>query len=867
MGLTFEKVFTGPFDSIDDVYKWIKWEKRDIEIIDYEKDEVIFSQKDVETPINWSQNAITIVASKYFQENRITGSRESSIHQLVYRVVNEIRRWGVEQRYFTEEDSLVFEKELYYILVNQYASFNSPVWFNIGTEEHPLLSACHINSIEDSMDSIMELATKEAMIFKNGAGSGLNISKLRGKDEKISGGGTASGPISFMRGLDTFARVIRSGGRLRRSAKMIIMDIDHPDILDFIHCKVEEENKARVLLENGYKGGIDGDAYTSVCFQATNHSVSVTDEFMNAVINDKQVSLVSRTDNKKVRIKARELFDEIAKASHQCGDPALIFSSNVNRMNTCSVTESIEACNPCGEFHFLDDMSCNLASINLLKFDSFETRNDIDTFQHIINILITAQDILIDKSRYPTKEIKQNSSDFRPLGLGYSNLGAFIMRNECPYDSDEGRELAAQITAFMTGAAYLQSYELARYKQPFAGFYENDPSVRDVLNQHQENLNRLHETGTFYKRIKSVWNEVVELSLENGPGCRNAQVTLLAPCGTTGLAMDCITTGIEPEMGLVKSKSLVGGGTIETVNPLVEYVLGHYFKGKKLTDSIEYVKENGTLVGFDDESLSEILPIFDCSLEAGGRVISPEGHIKMMAAVQPFLSGAISKTVNMPNSSTIEDIKDIYMKAWKMGLKAIAVYRDGSKTSQPVTTKKKETLVTEPVRSVNSGLKRRRLPDERESITHKFSIAGHEGYLIIGLYPDGSPGELFLRMSKAGSVINGLADSLALAISIALQYGIPLSTYIEKYKHVHFDPVGLTSNPNIPIAKSIVDYVFRWLELKFVKSEEKEEETGILPDAGDSVNDSLVCINCGSFMIRSGSCHYCRTCGESTGCS
>jgi ribonucleoside-diphosphate reductase alpha chain len=786
-------------------------------------------------------------------------------------------------------------------------SFNSPVWFNVGVEQRPQCSACFINSVGDSMDSILRLAHTEGMLFKYGSGTGSNLSRIRSSREALGGGGEASGPVSFMRGYDAFAGVIKSGGKTRRAAKMVILDVDHPDIAEFVSCKAEEEKKARSLIDAGYDGGfnVKGGAYDSVFFQNANHSVRVSDAFMRAVVEDQEWSLTARTTGKVLeKVRARALMRRIAEAAWQCGDPGLQFDGTVNAWHTCPATDRINASNPCSEFMFLDDSACNLASLNLMHFRSLDGGFDVESFKRAVDLTILAQEILVSNARYPTEAIGRNSVDYRPLGLGYANLGAFLMAAGLPYDSEAGRAWAASITSIMTGEAYAQSARVAAHAGPFAGFAGNREPFLAVMRKHGEQVERIDRRlvpASLVEAARATWAEAVRLGTQHG--YRNAQATVLAPTGTIGFMMDCDTTGIEPDIALVKYKKLVGGGVLKIVNNTVPLALKRLgYSEAAIASVLQFIDEVETIEGAPGLK-DEHLPVFDCAFKpkSGSRSIDYMGHIRMMGAVQPFLSGAISKTVNMPNSATAEEIEKAYLEAWKLGLKAIAVYRDGCKRSQPLNTGKDgEKAEAAPEGAIRPA--RRRLPDERRSITHKFSIGGHEGYMTVGMYEDGTPGELFVTMAKEGSVVSGLMDSFATSISMALQYGVPLKVLTDKFSHTRFEPSGFTGNPDIPIAKSITDYIFRWLALKFLPREDgvaavKELPPGTAPAAprlaaadhtvetrGTVLPDPVVaiqaeepaylaqadappCPNCGSITVRNGACYKCVNCGTTTGCS
>ncbi len=898
-GLKFKYLFSKkgvhPFDEIE-------WELREAKISN-EKGQVVFNQKDVEVPKSWSMTATNVVVSKYFHGQLNTPEREKSVKQLVNRVSKTITEWGIKDGYFaTPEDAQAFYSELTYLLVNQYGSFNSPVWFNVGIEEKPQCSACFINSVEDTMESILDLAKTEGMLFKFGSGTGSNLSVLRSSKEPLSGGGMASGPVSFMKGFDAFAGVIKSGGKTRRAAKMVILNVDHPDIIDFINCKAEEEKKAHALIQMGYDPGfnVPGGAYDSIAYQNANHSVRVTDEFMKAVIENKEWQTKAVKSGKVLdTYKATDIMDQIAQAAWICGDPGMQFDTTINYWHTCPNTGRINASNPCSEYMFLDDSACNLASLNLMKFRKDDGTFDFEKFKYAVDIFITAQEIIVDNSSYPTKAIEKNSHDYRPLGLGYANLGALLMANGLAYDSDEGRAFSAAITSIMTGEAYRQSAEIASKMGPFKGYAINREPFLRVMNQHLSAARKIDGTLIpidLYNEAVAVWEEAIKLGEQYG--FRNAQVTVLAPTGTIGFMMDCDTTGVEPDIALVKYKKLVGGGVFKIVNntvPLALEKLG--YDSEQIEQIVAYINANDTIEGAP-YLLEKHLPIFDCAFKPanGKRSIHYMGHIRMMAAVQPFLSGAISKTVNMPNEVTPEEIKNAYIEAWRLGLKAIAVYRDGCKLTQPLSTSlktEKKVKSEEKVKIVEQRPRRRRLPDERQSITHKFSIGGHEGYITVGMYEDGTPGEIFIVMSKEGSTISGVMDAFATAVSLALQYGVPLKVLVDKFTHTRFEPSGFTNNKQIPIAKSVMDYIFRWLALKFlpedagnynsmvetpttVKTEEvqpqkKETEKQTIEQTEKLVfvsqADAPPCPECGTIMVRSGSCYKCFECGATSGCS
>ncbi len=896
-GLAVKRFFTTPgVDPADE----LAWEYRSAGIIG-EDGRVVFEQKQIEVPKSWSMLATNVVASKYFRGTPGTPDRESSVRTLVARVVDTLTAWGVEGGYFASEtDRDAFHAELTHLLLRQKAAFNSPVWFNVGVEAHPQCSACFINSVEDSMDSILTLAKTEGMLFKYGSGTGSNLSNVRSSRELLAGGGTASGPVSFMKGFDAFAGVIKSGGKTRRAAKMVILNAGHPDILDFIRCKALEEKKAWALIEAGYDPSFNGEAYSSVFFQNSNNSVRVTDEFMKGVMDDGAWTTRAVRDGRPMdTFRARELFREIAEAAHLCGDPGLQFDSTVNSWHTCANTARINASNPCSEFMFLDDSACNLASLNLMHFRTIDGEFDVTAFKHAVDVVLLAMEIIVGFSKYPTEKIARNSHDYRPLGLGYANLGALLMATGLPYDSAEGRNYAGAITSLMCGQAYAASARIAERQGTFAGYAKNAEPMLGVIRKHRKSAYQLSSEGVseeLHAAQKAAWDEALAQGTEHG--FRNSQVTLLAPTGTIGFMMDCDTTGIEPDIALIKYKKLVGGGMLKIVNQTVPLALEKLgYPQTQAQDIIGHLDKHETIEGAPHLK-PEHLPVFDCAFKPakGHRSIGWMGHIQMMEACQPFLSGAISKTVNMPGSATVEDIEKAYLEAWKRGLKAIAVYRDGCKRTQPLNTSKEQVKGTpaaaveaEPAVKPEPKAVRRRLPDERQSITHKFSIGGHEGYLTVGMYEDGKPGELFIVMAKEGSVVSGLMDSFATSVSLALQYGVPLQVLVDKFSHTRFEPSGFTGNPAIPIAKSITDYIFRWLALKFMPSAQLEEaEVAIEPRESSAkpvqlpvqlpvvaspkstwLNqaDAPPCHTCGAIMVRSGACYKCSNCGATSGCS
>ena len=939
-GLRFARHFTHegihPYDEI-------QWEMRTASISD-SNGKIIFEQTDIETPKFWSQTATNIVAQKYFRGRVGTAEREASMKQLMGRVATTVSNWGRQDGYFySAQDAQVFEDELISILINQKASFNSPVWFNVGINPQPQCSACFINSVDDDMRSIMQLASTESMLFKQGSGTGSNLSGLRSSKEFLGGSnGRSSGPVSFMKGFDAFAGVVKSGGKTRRAAKMVILNIDHPDIEEFIECKVKEEKKAWALIEAGYDASMDGDAYGSIFFQNANNSVRVSDAFMKAVVEGKDwVTREITTGEDSVSYPAKELYRKMCDAAWQCGDPGIQYDTTVNTWHTCKNSGRINASNPCSEYMFLDDSACNLSSLNLMAFRkeiNGKMEFDVESFKHASDIMITAMEIIIGNSSYPTPAIEHNSHRFRPLGIGYANLGALLMSRGLAYDSQEGRNLAATITALLTGNTYYQSTKIAEKIGTFEAYEENKESVQEVIQRHRQAAYDISSDSVpadlLFEARKS-WDNALDGTRKHG--VRNAQLSVLAPTGTIAFMMDCDTTGVEPDIALVKYKWLVGGGMIKILNQTVPEALARLgYSQEQIGEINDYIEKTDTIEGaphLQDNHLS----VFDCAFKAknGTRTIHYMGHLRMMSAVQPFLSGAISKTVNMPNNATIEDIGDVYLEGWKMGLKAIAIYRDGSKRQQALTTSKgekkeevKETVeikkevnevATVKVTKSDLAPRRRRMPDERKSITHRFSIASYKGYITVGLYDDGTPGELFVTMSKQGSVISGLMDAFATSVSMALQYGVPLQVLVNKFVHMRFEPSGFTSNPNIRVAKSIVDYIFRWMAFKFLSGEEQrqvginviaepvvesEEPSLVVPEVGsqvsekkeqeqlfgksvdcaikevvsevtsekltmtfDNLADAPACDTCGSVMVRNGACYKCLNCGSTSGCS
>jgi ribonucleoside-diphosphate reductase alpha chain len=918
-GLEFVRHFTdgkiSPFDSVE-------WELRTA-LIGNEKGKVIFRQENVEVPKSWSQTATNIVVSKYFHGKPNSPERETSVRQLIGRVADTIVAWGEKGGYFESTASRdAFRDELTHLLVEQKMAFNSPVWFNVGVQAKPQCSACFINSVQDDMSSIMGLAKTEGMLFKWGSGTGTNFSSLRGSKETLSGGGIASGPVSFMKGFDAFAGVIKSGGKTRRAAKMVILNMDHPDIVEFIQSKMKEERKAQVLIQQGYDPSIDGEAYSSIFFQNANHSVRVTDEFMRAVEEDKDWWTRNVTDDSPAgQYRARDLLRMSADSAWHCGDPGMQYDSTVNRWHTCKKTARINASNPCSEYMFLDDTACNLASLNLMKFTGSTGQFDVDGFRHAVDVTITAQEILVDNASYPTPRITENSHAFRPLGIGYANLGALLMSMALPYDSDAGRDMCGAVTALMTGESYAQSARIAERLGPFAGFEKNREPMLDVIRLHGDSLRPIKEENvqpSLLHAAQQSWEDALALGEKHG--YRNSQVSVLAPTGTIGFMMDCDTTGIEPDLALVKLKKLVGGGVIKIVNNTVPQALLRLgYTPEEMEKIVAYVDKSGKIE--DAPGLKpEHLPVFDCSLTPaeGGRSISWHGHVRMMAAAQPFLSGAISKTINMPEESTVEDIMQAYIESWKLGLKAVAIYRDNSKGSQPLAAagarKDESSQPAQPAEHAAAAIPqqqelfvhahRRKLPDERKSITHKFWISGHEGYITVGMYNDGTPGEVFIKMAKEGSTLSGVMDGFALAMSIGLQYGVPLRALVDKLINTRFEPSGFTHTPEIRMASSVLDYIARWIGGKFISTDYLKVNDApntdlisapapasvgfIAPSASPQstpaspaettqsrasfsartmTSSAPTCSNCGMLMIPNGSCYKCENCGGTSGCS
>jgi ribonucleoside-diphosphate reductase alpha chain len=900
--LAVRRLFTIPGR---DPFEEVEWERRDAFIPG--KDKPAFEQKDVEFPKFWSQTATNIVAQKYFRGRLGSPERETSVKQMIGRVVTTIGRWGREGGYFADEDEAVtFEDELKAILVNQLAAFNSPVWFNVGFEEKPQCSACFILSIDDSMESILDWIRREGIIFRGGSGSGVNLSSLRSSKEQLSKGGYASGPVSFMRGADASAGTIKSGGKTRRAAKMVVLDVDHPDVEEFIWCKAREEEKARVLEAAGYDMSLDSADWASIQYQNANNSVRVTDSFMKAVESDAEWNLTARTDGAVVEtLSARKLMHDMAEAAWRCADPGVQYDTTINAWHTLPNTSRINASNPCSEYMSIDDSACNLASLNLMKFRREDGEFDVEAFEHAADTVFLAQEILVGFSSYPTPEIEQNAKDYRQLGLGYTNLGALLMARGMPYDSDDGRAYSAAITALMTGRAYRKSAEIAKRMGPFAGYQRNAAAMIGVIAKHRAAVGNIEHgdsvPGDLLSACRRAWDEALDLGEVSG--YRNAQATVLAPTGTISFLMDSDTTGVEPDFSLVKSKKLVGGGEITIVNKTVPMALEKLGYAPNEVSEIEaFVDERNTVVGAPYVK-TEHYPVFDCAI--GERAIHYMGHVKMMGAVQPFISGAISKTVNMPEQVTVDDVAQLITDAWRLGVKAIAIYRDNCKVAQPLSGKSEAGATTELAPPAAVGVaapRRRRLPEDRTEIGRKFRVGDYEGYIHVGLFEDGTPGDIFVDIAKEGTTLAGLMNSFMISVSLGLQYGVPLEVYVSKFSHMRFEPSGLTNDEDIRVAKSLVDYIFRWMGKKFL-SAEQQEEAGILsaevkarlaaayanggttpgvnmvePGAAETAtpgqtalfnqwDDAVECARCGGRMVRTGSCYTCRDCGTNTGCS
>ncbi|MEJ7791658.1 MAG: vitamin B12-dependent ribonucleotide reductase [Gaiellaceae bacterium] len=884
-----------PFDEID-------WELRDALIPG--KDGPAFEQRGVEFPKFWSQTATNIVAQKYFRGRLSSPERERSVKQMVGRVVDTIGGWGRQGGYFaSDEEAATFEAELKAILVNQYASFNSPVWFNVGFEERPQCSACFILSIEDSMESILDWIRREGIIFRGGSGSGLNLSKLRSSKEQLAKGGYASGPVSFMRGADASAGTIKSGGKTRRAAKMVVLDVDHPDIEEFIWCKAKEERKARVLEQAGYDMSLDSPDWASIQYQNANNSVRVTDAFMEAVLEAKEWNLTARTDGSVVETAdARRLLHDIAEASWQCADPGVQYDTTINGWHTLPNTGRINASNPCSEYMSIDDSACNLSSMNLMKFRREDGEFDLDAFSHAVDVMFLAQEICVGYSSYPTPEIDRNAKAYRQLGLGYANLGALLMARGLPYDSDDGRAYAAAITALMTGRAYRKSAEIAHRMGSFAGYQPNAAAMIGVIAKHRAAVGNIQHTDSvpddLLAAARQAWDDALDLGEVHG--FRNAQSTVLAPTGTISFMMDCDTTGVEPDFSLVKSKKLVGGGEITIVNKTVPMALDKLgYAPREADEVVAFIDDRNTVVGAPYVK-TEHYPIFDCAI--GARSIHHIGHVKMMGAVQPFISGAISKTVNLPETVSVDEVSQLLIEAWQLGVKAIAIYRDNCKVAQPLSGQSQGQRDGEgavallPPVAPGPQPKRRRLPDDRVEVGRKFKVGEYEGYIHVGLFDDGTPGDIFVDIAKEGTTLAGLMNSFMISVSLGLQYGVPLEVYVSKFSHMRFEPSGMTNDADIRVAKSLVDYIFRWMGKKFLTTDQ-QEEAGILspevkarlaqaygaldgreavtaepPPVGQTAlfnnwEDAVECARCGGRMVRTGSCYTCRDCGTNTGCS
>ena len=891
-GLRIEPYFTEkgihPFDRVE-------WEMRTAEIKDFQTGKVSFRQENLEFPKSWSQRATDIVSSKYFRGHLGSPKREHSVKQLIGRIVNTLSAWGEKRNYFSsQQDAQTFNHELSHLLLHQMAAFNSPVQFNVGIKSKPQCSACFINSVDDNMESIMKLARTEATIFKGGSGSGINLSKIRSSQEPLAVGGFASGPISFMRGYDSFAGAIKSGGATRRAAKMVILNADHPDIEEYIWCKAREEQKAHKLIELGYDDSIDGEAYRSVQFQNANNSVSVTDEFMQTVVDDGEWQTRSVTTGESTKTyKARDMMQWIAEASWICGDPGLQFHSTLNDWHTSPNSGPIDGCNPCSEYVFLDNSACNLSSLNLMKFIREDGQFDVESFRRAVRIMILAQEIIVDNSSYPTKEIEDISHSYRTLGLGYANLGALLMASGLPYDGQRARSLTAAITALMTGQAYLTSAEIAEHTGPFDGFESNRIPMMRVIHKHREALSKIDSSQVpmdVLHAAMEAWDQTILKGSQHG--YRNAQVTLLAPTGTIAFMMDCDTTGIEPDFSLVKVKKLVGGGTLKIVNNTIPRALERLgYSEQEIKDVLKHIEKN-EMIENAPHLKEEHLAIFDCADRPakGTRSIHHLGHIKMCGAAQPFLSGAISKTVNLPNEATVEDIKEAYLQGWKHGMKSVSIYRDGCKLVQPLSNKEHAQSTSWP--------QHRNMPKDRPALQHQFRIKGFKGFLTMGMYPeDQTLGEIFLNFAKQGSTLQGMAMAWAIAISMGLQRGVPLEEYVRMFAHMSFEPAGFTDNSQIPFTTSIPDYVVRYLATKYLDPE-AQEALGIhnvKPNGGsiqegvqvnfseqpfqtavssatqrlieENKRESHTCLACGNLMQRNGNCYVCTVCGSTSGCS
>jgi ribonucleoside-diphosphate reductase alpha chain len=906
-GLRVEPHFTTdgvhPYDDVE-------WETRDAVITDYRTGEVAFEQRDVEFPATWSMNATTIVAQKYFRGTLGTPERERSVKHMIDRVADTITGWGRSDGYFADDASAdVFNRELKHLLVHQKAAFNSPVWFNVGVEREPQCSACFILSVEDEMSSILNWYVEEGTIFKGGSGSGVNLSRIRSSKEQLRGGGQASGPVSFMRGADASAGTIKSGGKTRRAAKMVILDVDHPDVEEFVWCKQREELKARALREAGFDMDLDGLDSASVQYQNANNSVRVTDAFMRAVERGGEWGLKAVTTGETIKsLPAAELMRQIAQAAWECADPGIQYDTTINDWHTTPEAGRINGSNPCSEYMHLDNSACNLASLNLRTFESGGVF-DVESFRRAVEIVFTAQEILVSNSSYPTVAIGANARAYRQLGLGYANLGGLLMSQGIPYDSDEGRAWAGAITALMTGQAYRTSVELAKVQGPFDGYAADRDGMLRVLTKHRDALSVIDRElapTPVLDAARTAWSETVDEAHDHG--VRNAQATVLAPTGTIGLMMDCDTTGIEPDLGLVKMKKLVGGGSMKIVNQTVPVALAHLgYQPEQIEAIVAYIDDHATVDGAP-AFRPEHLEVFDCAM--GERSIAPMGHVRMMAAVQPWISGAISKTVNMPESATVEEVEHIYMEGWRLGLKALAIYRDNCKVAQPLSVSKKSAekpSKTTDEEAAQAGIVRRRLPRQRPAQTLSFTVGDAEGYMTAGEYPGDGLGEIFVNLGKQGSTLSGVMDAFAISVSIGLQYGVPLEAFVSKFINMRFEPAGMTDDSEVKFASSIVDYMFRRLAIEYLPPETRHQlniytmqERMAQLDAGgghaapapaddaapkadaegqtvlpvttehpvdDNYSNAPMCYQCGVSMVRAGSCHCCPQCGTTSGCS
>ncbi|MBS3941342.1 MAG: vitamin B12-dependent ribonucleotide reductase [Actinobacteria bacterium] len=908
-GLKFERYFTKagvhPYDEIE-------WELRDAVLTNWRDQSVSFEQRGVEFPSSWSMMATVIVAQKYFRGTLGTPERERSVRQMIDRVADTIGGWGTQGGYFTDEESAeVFVAELKHLLVNQKAAFNSPVWFNVGAEEHPQCSACFILSVEDTMSSILNWYVEEGTIFKGGSGAGINLSSIRSSKEILKGGGEASGPVSFMRGADASAGTIKSGGKTRRAAKMVILNVDHPDIEEFIWTKAREEKKVRVLREAGFDMDLDGEDYASIQYQNANNSVRVTDEFMQAYEQDRDYELRAVTTGEVIETKsARDVMRQLSQASWECADPGLQYDTTINDWHTTPESGRINGSNPCSEYMHLDNSACNLASLNLKKFYDYEAgRFDVEAYRRAIEVIFTAQEIVVGFSSYPTEAIGENAIAYRQLGLGYANLGGLLMSIGLPYDSDEGRAWCGALTALMTGHAYKTSAEIAKVTGPFAGYKKNEKPMLRVIGKHRdavEDIDPRPVPKDLLNAARKSWDDALKVGEKHG--FRNAQASVLAPTGTIGLMMDCDTTGIEPDLGLVKMKKMVGGGSISIVNQTVPQALRFLgYSEEQIEAVVAYIDENKSIHGAP-ALREEHTKVFQCAM--GDDAIHYYGHVKMMAAAQPFLSGAISKTCNLPEDATVEDVEQLHYDAWKMGIKAIAIYRDNCKVAQPLSVSKKSDASVPAAASAEAGEvahvpMRRKLPKTRPSQTTSFKVGDAKGYITTGEYPGDGVGELFIKLGKQGSTLSGLLDAFAISVSIGLQYGVPLESYVSKFMNMRFEPAGMTDDPEIRFTTSIVDYLARKMAIEYLPYDKREglgiftieERTAMLDEGngheepavpkaptaeavaaakelprfeGGSVpvdHDAPMCFECGIKMKRAGACHVCESCGTTSGCS